>query len=47
MRRGIFTLAVLLLAIVHAAPAAALDKASFRLSWLISATAAPFYLGVD
>lgn len=27
--------------------AVALDKASFRLSWLISATAAPFYLGLD
>jgi NitT/TauT family transport system substrate-binding protein len=40
-------IAVMVAVLAQPGGAAALDKATFRLSWLISATAAPFYLGLD
>lgn len=48
LRRSI-VIALALAVVATAVPtgALAMDKATFRLSWLISATAAPFYLGLD
>jgi NitT/TauT family transport system substrate-binding protein len=47
MKTVAIVLAVLGVAVGGPPDALALDRASFRLSWLISATAAPFYLGLD
>src|SRR5687768_4026975 len=47
MRMMAGVVAVVGIALAGPLDAVALDKASFRLSWLISATAAPFYLGLD
>ena len=49
LRRGAMVAVVTLAVLTAGMPAGARaqDKATFRLSWLISATAAPFYLGLD